>query len=260
MSRCWTDEAEAVHDFVGDEFGVVAADFAMMLVVVAAAVADVGCESRRQLLRLVAGDEVHDVIGYQSGKPANAFAGERDIVRNPDGRGSHDFDFGRVAACFACAFADEADAPFDEVGIGELQDYAVADAAGAAEGFGAVASDPDARRGAIGPGEARCDAVVVNGFAGVERAEIADEFLEIFERGGVFAEDAAGTVAAADAEVHAAAGDEIERGKEAGGDGGGADGGGGGTGAEKHALRVGGPQRGRREQRLSQGVWKANTG
>src|SRR5207245_7112255 len=46
----------------------------------------------------------------------------------------------------------------------------------------AVAGDPDARRGAIRPGEARGDAVVVNGFAGVERTEIANKFLEIFER------------------------------------------------------------------------------
>ena len=62
-------------------------------------------------------------------------------------------DFAEVAAGFFGAFADEAEAPVDEIGIGELEDDAVADAAGGAQGFGAVAGDPDGRHFFVGPGE-----------------------------------------------------------------------------------------------------------
>jgi hypothetical protein len=47
------DEAEAVHDFVGDEAGVIAADFAVVVVVVAAAIADERGEAFGEFLGLV---------------------------------------------------------------------------------------------------------------------------------------------------------------------------------------------------------------
>src|SRR5258708_6745735 len=55
-----------------------------------------------------------------------------------------------------------------------------------------------------------------------------------------FSGDAAGAVAAADAELHPALGSEIERGEEAGGDGDVADRRVGDAGAEAHIFRVGG--------------------
>src|SRR5439155_1492731 len=115
-----------------------------------------------------------------------------------DRSGGHDLDFAGVAASFASTFADEAKTPFDEVGIGELQDYAIADASGGAQGFGAVTSDPDRRRAGIGPRKTRFDAIEVHGVAGVQGPEDAHKFLESFEGGGLFAKDAAGTVATAD--------------------------------------------------------------
>ena len=48
-----TDEAEAVHDFIGDEIGVVTADFAVVVVVVVAAIFDERSEALGQLFRLV---------------------------------------------------------------------------------------------------------------------------------------------------------------------------------------------------------------
>ncbi len=139
------------------------------------------------------------MIGHECGKPADMFAGGFQVVGGPDGGGGHDFDLAEVAAGFLGAFADEPEAPVNQVGVGELENYAVADASGRAQGFRAVASDPDAGDFAIGPGKFCGDAVEIDRFAGVQVAEDAYKFLETLERGGLLAEDAAGTVAAADA-------------------------------------------------------------
>src|SRR2546427_5529103 len=206
------DDAEAVDDFVANKFGVVAADFAVVKIVVFAAVFDERGEGGGQFFGLVLGNEVHDVIGDQGGKPADVFACCFKVVGGPDGGGGHDFDLAEVAAGFFGAFADEAEAPVDQVGVSELEDHAVADASGGAQGFGAVAGDPDAGGFAAGPREFRGDAIEIEGFSGVQVAEDANKFLDIFERGGFLAEDAAGAVPAADAEFHAAVGGKIENG------------------------------------------------
>src|SRR5882724_6187061 len=185
-----TDHAETLDDFVGDEFGVVAADFAVVEIVVLATVLHERGERGGQFFGLVFGDEVHHVVGDQGGKPADVFAGGFQVVASPDGGGGPDFDFAEVAAGFLGAFADEAQAPVDQVGIGELENYAVADASGGAQGFGAIAGDPHAGDFPVGPGKFCGDAVEVDGFAGVQIAEDADEFLEILESGWFFAENA----------------------------------------------------------------------
>src|SRR5712692_431310 len=242
------DDAEAIDNFVRHEFGVVAANFAVVEIVVLAAVFYERGEGGGQFFGLVFGDEIHHVIGDQGGKPADVFARGLEIVGCPDGSGGHDFDFAEVAAGLLRAFADEAEAPVDEVGVGELENHAVADASRGAQGFGTVAGDPDAGNFAIGPGKFCGDTIEINGFACVQVAEDADEFLEIFERGGFFAEDAAGAVAAADAEFHAAVGGEIQRGEEAGGDGDIAYGGVGDTGTKAHFFGVGGHEGEERER------------
>src|SRR5438477_1480325 len=198
------DDAEAVDDFVADKLGVVTADFAVVEIVVLAAALDERSQRRGQFFGLVFRDEIHHVIGNECGKPADVFAGGFQVVGGPHGSGGHDFDFAEVAAGFLCAFADEAKAPIDEVRIGELENHAVAYATGSAQGFGAIAGNPDAGNFAAGPGEFCGDAVEVNCLASIQIAEDADEFLEVFERGGLLAENATGTVAAADAELHAA--------------------------------------------------------
>src|SRR6266446_5391594 len=241
------NHAEAVDDFIGDELGVVAADFAVVEVVVLAAIFHERGQRGRKLFRFVLRDEVHYVIRNKGGKPADVFAGGFQVVGGPDGSSGHDFDFAEVASGFFCAFADEAEAPFDQVGIGELENHAVADASSGAEGFGAVAGDPDAGDFASGPGKFCGDAVEINGFAGVQIAKDADEFGEIFKRGGFLAEDAAGTVTAADAKFHASLRSKIESGEEAGGDGDVAHGGVGNASAEAHFFGVRGHQGEQRE-------------
>src|SRR5258708_37813691 len=178
------DHAEAVDDFVGDEIGVVAADFAVVEIVVLAAVFYKRGQRGGQFFGFVFGDEVHHVIGHERGKPTDVFARGFQVVGGPDGGCGHDFDLAEIAAGFLCAFADEAEAPVDQVGVGELEDDAVADASRGAQGFGAVAGDPDAGNFAIGPGKFGGDAVEVDGSAGVQVAEDAYKFLEVFERGG----------------------------------------------------------------------------
>src|SRR6266436_2051239 len=234
------NHAEAVDDFIGDELGVVAADFAVVEVVVLAAIFHERGQRGRKLFRFVLRDEVHYVIRNKGGKPADVFAGGFQVVGGPDGSSGHDFDLAEVASGFFCAFADKTEAPIDQVGVGELENHTVADASSGAEGFGAVAGDPDAGEFASGPGKFCGDAVEINGFAGVQIAKDADEFGEIFKRGGFLAEDAAGTVTAADAKFHAAVGGKIQSGEEAGGDGDIADGRICDASAEAHFFGVGG--------------------
>src|SRR6267143_1458347 len=244
------DHAEAVDDFVGDEFGVVAADFAVVEIVVLAAVFYKRGQRGGQFFGLVFGDEVHHVIGDQGGKPADVFARGFQVVGGPDGGGGHHFDFAEIAAGFLCAFADEAETPVDQIRIGELENHTVADTSGGAEGLRAVACDPDAGNFAVGPGKFRGDAIEVNRFAGVQVAEDADKFLEIFESRGFFAEHAAGTVAAADAQFHAPARGQVEGGEQAGRNGDVANSGVCDAGTQAHFFRVGGHEREERKRLL----------
>src|SRR5207253_11282353 len=181
-------------------------------------------------------------------------AGSFQVVGGPDGSRGHDFDFAEVAAGFFGAFADKPEAPVDQVGVGKLEDDAVADASGRAQGFGAVAGNPDAGNFAVGPGKFCGDAIKIHGIAGVQAAKDADKFLEIFEGRGFLAEDAAGTVATTDAELHAAVGSEIQRGEEARGDGDVADGGIGDAGTKTHFLGVGGHEGEERKRLLPDDV------
>src|SRR6266480_3857357 len=210
------DQAETVDDFVADELGVVTADFAVMEIIVLAAVLYKGSQRGGQFFGLVFGDEVHHVIGNERGKPADVFACGFQVVGGPHGRGSHHFDFAEVAAGLFCAFAHEAEAPGDQVRVGKLENHAVADAPRGAQGLGAVAGDPHAGNFAIGPGKFCGDAIEIDRFPGVQVAEDADKFLEVFERGGFFPQHAAGAVAAANAQFHASLRGQIEGGEQAG--------------------------------------------
>src|SRR5207245_7497264 len=144
--------------------------------------------------------------------------------------------------------------PIDEVRIGELENHAVAYATGSAQGFGAIAGNPDAGNFAAGPGEFCRDAVEVDGFAGVEIAKDADKLLEVFERSGFLAEDAAGAVTPADAEFHAAVRSKIQCGEEACGNRDIAHGWIGNAGAKAHFLGSGSHQSEERKRLLPDNV------
>src|SRR6267143_251882 len=161
------DHAEAVDYFVSDELGVVAADFAVVEIVVLAAVFYKRGQRRGQFFGFVFGDEVHHVIGHERGKPTDVFARGFQVVGGPDGGGGLDFNLAEIAAGFLCAFADEAEAPVDQVGVGKLEDDAVADASRGAPRFRAVACNPDAGNFAVGPGKFRGDAFQIDSLASV---------------------------------------------------------------------------------------------
>src|SRR5437870_13913872 len=115
--------AEAVNDFVADEIGVVAPDFAVMVIVVPAAILDVGSQGSRQLLRLVFREKVHHMIGDKRGKPADVLARGLQVVGRPDRSGGHDYHIAEVAAGLLGDYANEKQTPFDESGIDELQNH-----------------------------------------------------------------------------------------------------------------------------------------
>src|SRR5260370_42440781 len=94
------DDAEAVDDFVADEIGVIAADIAVVKIVILAAILYERGESWGKFFRLVIGDEVHHVVGDEGGKPAEVFAGGFQVVGGPNGGRGHDFDFAEVATSF----------------------------------------------------------------------------------------------------------------------------------------------------------------
>src|SRR5579859_2073865 len=108
------------------------------------------------------------MIGNERGKPAHAFARDLEIVRGPHRSGGHHLDFRSIAAGFARAFANETEAPFNQIRIGKLQDDAVADASGSAQGFGTVSGDPHRRYAPRRPRKTCADTIELDGFPRVE--------------------------------------------------------------------------------------------
>ena len=56
------NQTETIHDFIRNEFRIVAAHFTVVLIIVFAAIFHIGGQSGRQLLRLVTRDQVDYVI------------------------------------------------------------------------------------------------------------------------------------------------------------------------------------------------------
>ncbi len=133
------------------------------------------------------------------------------------GRGGLDAERGRIAAGGRRRLAQLADEPADEVGVAELEDDPVRDAAGHGDRHRAVAGDPHGQRPAARPREAQVRALVRDRLAGHERADDPDRLLGVGQRDRRLAQHPTGGVAAADAEVHPAVGDLVERGQQRGG-------------------------------------------
>src|SRR5579864_679161 len=77
------DQTKTVGDFVGDERRVVAAHFAMMQIIVSAAIAHVRDKCGGQFLRFIFCNQINHVIRNQRGKPTHALARHGQIIRNP---------------------------------------------------------------------------------------------------------------------------------------------------------------------------------
>src|ERR1700730_14809728 len=140
-----TKQAKAVCHLIRHEVPVAAVDFAMMKIIVLAAIAYIRSQSRREFLRLVARNQIDDMVRNQSREPAHAFAADFQIVRNPDWRSCHNLDLPRISSRSLSALLDEANAPLDQVRICELQDHAIADTASEFEHFRSISRDPHRR-------------------------------------------------------------------------------------------------------------------
>src|SRR5262249_10563576 len=172
------DNAESIDDIIVHKFGVAAADYSMMEIVVSLAVADVRGKFRGKFVRTVAGDEIDYVVGNQCRKPAHAITRDVFVLGDPNGGSAHDLDLRKIAPGFFGAFFHETQTPFDEMRICKLKDHAIPDPAGASQGLRSVARDPDWWNTAVRPTHLNRMPVVDDLLAAVEVANNADGLFE----------------------------------------------------------------------------------
>ena len=103
--------------------------------------------------------------------------------------------------------------PLDDLGVGELDDHAVADAAGDRERLRPVAGDPDRDRRQLRPHPLQLEVLVVPvDLAAVhELVDHRERLLELRDLHRLPADEADGRVAAADAHHHPAVGQVVQR-------------------------------------------------
>src|SRR6202140_4889466 len=106
-----TKQAKAVCHLIRHKVAVAAVDFAMMKVIVLPAIAYVRSQSRREFLRLVARNQIDDMVRHQSREPAHSFPSDFQVVRNPNRSSRHNPDLLRVSSRGLSTLLDEADAP-----------------------------------------------------------------------------------------------------------------------------------------------------
>ena len=210
-------EAEPVDDLVGHERGVGRAHLGVVEVVVPLAVADVRRQLLGQVLARVLVHEVDDVVGDEGREPAGPVAAVGEVADVGRCRG-HDLDAAGVAAGLARRRAHLGHEPADEVRVADLEHRAVRDPPGQLEGHGAVARDPDREPVAAGPAELEHRPLELDRATLDESADHVDRRLEILHRRRSLAQHAPRRVAAADAQVHAPAGDFVQDGERGRGD------------------------------------------
>src|SRR6266540_1433846 len=185
-----------------------------MLVVVSRPVAYVCGEIRRETLLAVPLHQIDDVIAHEGGEPADGV--ERALsVAEVRRRGVHDLVRVRISSRAARALSQEADAPADEARVGELDDRAVGDSARERECFGPVTGDPHRQAVLLGPVETELRPFVRDLAALAELADHLCRLFEACERRRCLSEHAPGGVAAPDAEIHAALGQQLQHGEGA---------------------------------------------
>src|SRR6185437_9532075 len=123
------DDAESVNDLIGDEFGVLAADLRMVVIVIAGTALYKACQLRRELALVVTCDEVHHMIRNERRKPPYPFPRHREVVRDPDGRRGHHLNTRWIPARRLGPLAHEAQAPCDEMRVRKLEDHTIGDLA-----------------------------------------------------------------------------------------------------------------------------------
>ena len=165
----------------------------------------------------VAPDDVGDVVADHASEPPALVAQVGEVVAHVRRGGDADRDLGRVATGGLGRGPHGADRPRRDLGVGELEDEAVADLAGQGEGPGSVAGDPQLEPAPAGPRERDRRALVVDRPAVAELADHVDRLAQRVDRGRLAVRDAHRRVAPADAADGAVAVHLVERGEHAGG-------------------------------------------
>src|SRR5262249_52049997 len=125
----------------------------------------------------------------------------------------------KVASRLFRAFPHEAETPLDKMRICELQHDAVADLAGTAQCLGAVSGDPHRWYARIRPRHLYRMILINDLLPGSKIAHNLHRSFEVLQRRRLLAHHAARAVAAADAEIHAAAGNPVQCREQTGGHG-----------------------------------------
>ena len=215
MSLGWPDQAEPVDHFVGNEICVVAANLAMVLVVIMAAILHKRSQRWRQVFGLVLPDQIHYMIRDQSGEPAHSLASHAQVIRNPYRRGRHHLDAAGIAACNTCAFFHEAHTPGNQSRIGELQNDSVRHSTCHVQNLGTVAGNPNSRR-IFRPAEAGGLAIVQHFLARGKIAELRHCGFQLRPTDGLLTHYAPRAVATADAKLHPSTRNQIQSCKQTG--------------------------------------------
>src|ERR1700738_748249 len=108
------------------------------------------------------------------------------MVRNQSRGRRHDRNVSWITSSGFGAFLDEANAPLDQVRIGELQDNAIGDSASEFEHFGSVSRNPHWRNAASCPRQPRFPVLVSDLLAAREIAKIFYRLLQLRHRDGLF--------------------------------------------------------------------------
>src|SRR5918994_1416003 len=157
------EDAEAVHDVVGDEVRGGITGLAMMAVVVTLAGPYVVGEGVRDVaVFAVAGDEVGYVVADHAAEPATLVALVGGVFADVGRGGDADLYAFRVAACVFRRVMDMFHGPLQDHGVSELQDETVGLAPDEAQGPGTVAGHPHVELPVAYPGDPDLDAGVVD--------------------------------------------------------------------------------------------------
>src|SRR5207244_908239 len=179
----------------------IALDLTMVPVVVLSPITYIRGQGRRKFLGFVPRDKVYDMVGDQCREPAHALPGDIEISRNPNRGSGHDLDSARISARGLSARLHKAPAPGDEIGIGELQDYAVGDASSEFQHLRAVPCNPDGR-GAGRPSELDQSFLIPDRLPCRELAEGVYRLLQTVRGDWLLPEHAARAVPTPNAQLH----------------------------------------------------------
>src|SRR5580704_11425037 len=130
------------------------------------------------------------MVRNQGREPTHALSSHFQIVRNPDWSTGHDLDLLRISTSSFRSLLNEANAPLDQVRIGELQNNAITHASSKLEYLWSISSNPHGRNATRSPSQPCFSTFVVNFLAAGEIAKIFYGFFQLRNCHRLFAKNA----------------------------------------------------------------------